>query len=113
MTTIYRRTAALAVLALAAAAVLATNAASAPGPAAFAIAMLAPVGAALVLSAPGFPWPLAAGALYAALAGLRTFVAPAGEPTFAEQLSTAAIIALLVAIVQRAWSWIRSTPKRR
>jgi hypothetical protein len=46
-----------------------------------------------------------AGAIYAALAGLRRLVAPEGNATAAEQLSTAAIVALLIPIAWQFWRW--------
>jgi hypothetical protein len=45
------------------------------------------------------------GAIYAALAGLRRLLVPEGNATAAEQLSTAAIVALLIPIVWQFWRW--------
>ena len=72
---------------------------------AFAELMILPVVAALAIAPRSIRFAFLAGAIYAALAGARRLVAPEGNATAAEQLSTAAMVALLLPILAVAWQW--------
>jgi len=67
--------------------------------------MILPAVGALAIAPRTIRLTFAAGAIYAALAGLRRLVAPEGNATAAEQLSTAAIVALLIPVVWQFWRW--------
>jgi hypothetical protein len=89
------------------------------GPAAwpFFALMFLPVVAAISIAPGTVRLAFVAGALYAALAGARRLIVPEGNATVAEQLSTAAIVALLIPIVWQFWLWsgarlVRSIAKR-
>ncbi len=71
----------------------------------FVALMVIPPIAALVIAPGTIRFAFVAGAIYAALAGLRRLLASEGNATAAEQLSTAAIVALLIPIVWQFWRW--------
>ncbi|MGB6061553.1 MAG: hypothetical protein WBG27_07625 [Candidatus Aquilonibacter sp.] len=67
--------------------------------------MILPVVAAISIAPRTVRLAFVAGAIYAALAGARRLIVPEGNATVAEQLSTAAIVALLIPIVWQFWLW--------
>ncbi len=83
----------------------------------FVMLMALPLIAAVMLAPRTIRFAFLAGACYAVLAGLRRLWASEGNATAAEQLSTAAIVALLVPIVWEFWRWtgarlVRALAKR-
>jgi hypothetical protein len=71
----------------------------------FILMMILPPLGALALAPRTIRFAFLAGAAYALLAGLRRLWAPEGNATAAEQLSTAAIVALLIPIAGQFWRW--------
>ncbi|HTV92945.1 MAG TPA: hypothetical protein VMG98_09535 [Verrucomicrobiae bacterium] len=67
--------------------------------------MVLPLIAAVALAPRTIRFAFLAGAIYSVLAGLRRLLVPEGNATAAEQLSTAALVALLVPILATAWRW--------
>lgn len=92
------------------AAVLTCEATKPPSLQQFIVVIVAPIAAALCITRSA-RWPFLTAAAYAALAGIRSFVAQAGEVTLLNQLSTAAYLALIVPIVTQAVQWIASKRK--
>jgi hypothetical protein len=76
-----------------------------PGLPQFVALMVIPPIAALLIAPRTIRFAFLAGAIYAALTGLRRLLVPEGNATAAEQLSTAAIVALLIPIVWQFWRW--------
>ncbi len=70
----------------------------------FALMVLPPV-AALALAPRTIRFAFLAGAIYSGSAGLRRLLVPEGNATVVEQLSTAAVVALLIPILAMAWRW--------
>ncbi|MGB6985326.1 MAG: hypothetical protein WBD74_05030 [Candidatus Aquilonibacter sp.] len=104
-----RRIAALVALAISIGAVASASTAP-PTVWIFLLAVVPPAFAAWLELPKGPRWLLIAGAIYAGLAGLRRMLAPGADITLVEQLSTAAILSLVPAIV---WSAVLMLTKRR
>lgn len=76
--------------------------------------MLLPIGAAFALAPRTLRLAFIAGAFYAGLAGLRRMLVPEGNDTASEQLSTAALVSMLVPILQQLGErMVRSVTRSR
>lgn len=67
---------------------------------------LLPIVAVAAFRVRGVAFPLICGAIYAAQAGAQRLVHPTGDPTFSNQLSTAAIVAIGVMVAWRLALWM-------